>query len=126
MIKEFKPKDWVLGRNSNGHRWDLDIFTYYEDEHNQPYHCMGCTYSQCLLYEGNEELLGTKNEPKPKKWKPKEAERYYMPVLILGEFIPTEFQWDNEQAEIVFWKKGWIFKTKEECQCLCDKLSNVR
>ena len=58
----FKPKDWVLMRNSNEELWDLCIFAYdmSEDAEEDVFVAIGgVTYSQCIPYEGNEQLLGT-------------------------------------------------------------------
>lgn len=69
---EFKPKDWVLARDDEKETWKLDIFSHFADGLTFPYRCVGSYYSECIPFEGNEALLGTKDEPKEKKtgeWK---------------------------------------------------------
>lgn len=57
---KFQPKEWVLGRQHDGGTWELDIFAYKSDD---GYDCISGCYEQCLPYEGNEHLLGTKDAP---------------------------------------------------------------
>ena len=63
MIVELKPKvelkpfDKVLVRDDEDHAWRVSLFGY--KDANSYYCCNGCTWNQCIPYEGNEHLLGT-------------------------------------------------------------------
>ena len=54
---ELKPFDKVLIRDSEGLPWRVSLFGY--KDANSYYCCNGCTWNQCIPYEGNESLLGT-------------------------------------------------------------------
>ena len=59
---EFKPFDNVLVRDSNNMVWNLAQYAF-KDENNTSYnHCVvgGSHWVYCIPYEGNEHLLGTK------------------------------------------------------------------
>lgn len=53
----------VLGRSFNNSVWKADFFRNYSAEKEYPYECLGCIYKQCIPYEGNEHLAGTKKAP---------------------------------------------------------------
>lgn len=60
---ELKPKDWVLRRESCDDNWKLDIFSHAQWEDSEEcyhYYCVGGWDYECIPYEGNEKLLGTK------------------------------------------------------------------
>lgn len=61
-ISTFMPFDKVLIRSENSDIWECDIFSSYNSECSNPYHCIGAWYEQCVPYEGNEHLLGTTND----------------------------------------------------------------
>lgn len=61
---EFKPFDKVLGRNEKDDVWEADLFSHYREESQYPFRCIGFSRKYCIPYEGNEHLLGTKNNPK--------------------------------------------------------------
>ena len=65
---EFKPFDKVLVRDNNEDKWVPDIFRYYDAYAIQdyPYRCCANDYRQCILYAGNEHLVGTTDKPKEK------------------------------------------------------------
>lgn len=54
---ELKPFDKVLIRDDEDHPWRVSLFGY--KDANSYYCCNGCTWNQCIPYEGNESLLGT-------------------------------------------------------------------
>lgn len=54
---ELKPFDKVLIRDDEDHPWRVSLFGY--KDANGYYCCNGCTWNQCIPYEGNEHLLGT-------------------------------------------------------------------
>lgn len=60
---EFKPFDKVLGRNEKDDVWEADLFSHYREESQYPFRCIGFSRKYCIPYEGNEHLLGTKNNP---------------------------------------------------------------
>ena len=61
---EFKPYDKVLVRNCEAAVWDITFFSHYDYEHNR-YITMGRRITEfCIPYEGNENLVGTTNDPK--------------------------------------------------------------
>ncbi len=61
---EFKPFDKVLGRNEKDDVWEAELFSHYREESQYPFRCIGFARKYCIPYEGNEYLLGTKNNPK--------------------------------------------------------------
>ena len=57
---DFKPFERVLVRRTNQERWKLHLFSR-ESVGDNKYECLGGVgFSQCIPYEGNEHLLGTK------------------------------------------------------------------
>lgn len=54
---ELRPFDKVLIRDDEDHPWRVSLFGY--KDANSYYCCNGCTWNQCIPYEGNEHLLGT-------------------------------------------------------------------
>ena len=60
---EFKPFDKVLGRNEKDDVWEADLFSHYREESQYPFRCIGFGRKYCIPYEGNEHLLGTRNNP---------------------------------------------------------------
>lgn len=57
---DFKPFERVLVRRTNQERWKLHLFSRGSGTYDE-YECLGgVTFSQCIPYEGNEHLLGTK------------------------------------------------------------------
>ena len=66
----------------------------------------------------------SKREEK-EKWTPKDGDRFYYPSFLGKRFYPVTAM-ENEIIPVIKWgeyKKGWIFKTREECQLICDKLN---
>lgn len=60
---KFKPFDKVLGRNEKDDVWEADLFSHYREESQYPFRCIGFSRKYCIPYEGNEHLLGTRNNP---------------------------------------------------------------
>lgn len=58
---QFKPFDKVLVRDIDENEWECDLFSHIDEE--DYYVCVGSWWLQCIPYEGNEHLLGTKNKP---------------------------------------------------------------
>lgn len=67
---KLKPFDKVLVRNTDTEEWFPGFFEKFDNAWNKPYHIMHLrsmtdfAFKQCVSYEGNEYLLGTKNDPK--------------------------------------------------------------
>ena len=62
------------------------------------------------------------------KWKPKKDEEYYAPGYdpdFIPSFTPDVWNWDNDRTDKSWWKRGWVCKTEEECQKLCDRLEEA-
>lgn len=57
-----KPFDKVLVRDSKSSEWRANLFSH--KNVNEPYCCVYASWNYCIPYEGNEHLLGTKNNPK--------------------------------------------------------------
>lgn len=71
ITNKFKPFDKVLVRDNDDEYWYANFFShgYYEDNADGDitfwYRCVDhMRYLQCIPYEGNEKLVGTRNEPK--------------------------------------------------------------
>lgn len=58
---QFKPFDKVLVRDCDTETWGCNLFGYIDKDGD--YMCVNGPWSQCVPYEGNEHLLGTKNKP---------------------------------------------------------------
>lgn len=85
---EFKPKEWVLVRDTDEQNWRLGIYSHYDKDCSRfPYRCVADNYMQCIPYEGNEHLIGTSKPAGPVEeldgWK-------------VGDKVEVEFCWDKE------------------------------
>lgn len=58
----FQPFDKVLVRDSIYDLWRCDFFSHMSADN--MYACISGIYTRCRPYEGNEELVGTLNEPR--------------------------------------------------------------
>lgn len=79
-----------------------------------------------LAEEGFEWKADTKELAKL-KWKPKIGETYYRPKLLYCEFVCYSGITDyNNMVYIKYHiNKGWVFRTKEECEQLCKRLNEA-
>jgi hypothetical protein len=60
------------------------------------------------------------------KWKPKIGDDYYAPLYTNNKvFSPCCYPWTNSRFDTNLHKKGWCFKTKEECEEFCQKLNKA-
>ena len=59
---KLKPFDKVLVRDSKSDDWRATLFSHINE--NGCYYCVWDSWNYCIPYEGNEHLLGTKNNPK--------------------------------------------------------------
>jgi hypothetical protein len=57
------PFTWVLCRDNDADDWQPGIYGYYKEDNSYPHNCVGSCYSQCILFEGNEKLIGTSDTP---------------------------------------------------------------
>ena len=61
--KTLQPFDKVLVRDSNGHIWVCDLFSYIKECTQFPYKCMASYYKCCIPYnDETKHLLGTTDE----------------------------------------------------------------
>lgn len=77
-----------------------------------------------LKEEGYEWDAGKKELVKL-KWEPKYNIIYWSPALYDNEFIPWEYAWHNSEIGNERLGKGWVFRTKEECQAFCKRLNQA-
>lgn len=61
--KEFKPFDKVLVRCEVGYRWCPALYAFYDGEYHVTTDSNGYEDNDILPYEGNEDLVGTTDEP---------------------------------------------------------------
>ena len=61
---EFKPFDRVLVRDDCDEEWHIAFFEGMNKDKDEPYtyRCLNSLWHQCIPYEGNEHLLGTKED----------------------------------------------------------------
>ena len=61
-LKPFESR--VLTRDTDNEKWKSNFWGFYDIDNakNYPYECCGNSFAQCIPYEGNEHLLGTKND----------------------------------------------------------------
>ena len=74
--------------------------------------------------EGYEWLADEKKFVK-KKWIPNTKEYYYKINLERAEIVPLKTCWSDDWLDNAYYDKGWVFRTKEECQKLCDRLNEA-
>lgn len=61
-------------------------------------------------------------------WMPKKDETFWSPArdhFVGCVFVPGKVEWVGDELDHRLLKKGWVFRTKEECQPLCDKLNEA-
>lgn len=58
---QFKPFDKVLVRDEDWNNWNIDFFGY---KSGTGFMCLLKWWKQCVLYAGNEHLVGTSDNPK--------------------------------------------------------------
>jgi hypothetical protein len=60
------------------------------------------------------------------KWKPKEGEEFWFPLYYASPsgLKPIKSMLNKERDKEIL-DKGWVFKTKEECQGFCNRLNNA-
>ena len=77
-----------------------------------------------LKEEGYEWKPATKELVKL-KWKPKEGELYWTPLFDVNELFDSfDLTWREEREGLAILKRGWVFRTEEECQEFCNRLND--
>lgn len=62
------------------------------------------------------------------KYVPKEGEYYFGPdfdAIKESPFYVVKHEWEDDNFDMCVLKKGWVFRTREEAQALCDKLNKA-
>lgn len=59
------------------------------------------------------------------KWKPKYKEFYFKIIFEHAVIIPFRTYWTDDICDKAYYQKGWVFKTKEECQEFCKRLNQA-
>ena len=59
------------------------------------------------------------------KWKPKCKEFYFKIIFEHAEIIPYRTYWMDDGCDNAYYQKGFVFKTKEECQEFCNRLNKA-
>ena len=61
------------------------------------------------------------------KWIPAKDDNYWSPDFDeeFGTFAPTELTWYEDGVDLQTHSRGWVFRTKEEAQALCNKLNEA-
>lgn len=60
-----------------------------------------------------------------KKWKPIEYEMFYCPILNTTTFGVYADGWTGYNSKLELLNKGWVFRTKEECEQFCRRLNQA-
>ena len=60
------------------------------------------------------------------KWKPNVGDDYYS-ILFSNKygFFPLCYGWDNSSVDMDVHNKGWVFRTREECEEFCNRLNDA-
>ena len=58
-------------------------------------------------------------------WKPMAGQGYYIPAICNAQFKAAKEDWSDDAMDVLYFNKGWVFRTKEECQEFCDKLNQA-
>lgn len=61
-------------------------------------------------------------------WKPKLGEKYYIPWFSgtsVMSFSSTTSSWDDVRTDEIYYEKGLVFQTQEECDAFCQKLNEA-
>ena len=68
-----------------------------------------------------------KMEVRKKRWKPELNETYYYPSFWgrYFSFSPASHNWHGYDSDERLFNAGWCFKTKEDCQAVCDKINEA-
>ena len=82
-----------------------------------------------LLFDKIDELghewLPEEKKLVKKKWKPMAGQGYYIPAICNAQFKAVKEDWSDDVMDVLYFNKGWIFRTEEECQAFCGKLNQA-
>ena len=59
------------------------------------------------------------------KWKPKVGEICFAPYFDFPKFITKQWLWEINGYSTEYYNKGWVFRTKEECEAFCGRLNEA-
>lgn len=59
------------------------------------------------------------------KWKPMAGQQYYRPAICNAQFKAVIEDWSDDAMDVLYFDKGWAFRSEEECQAFCDKLNQT-
>ena len=59
------------------------------------------------------------------KWKPNIASYYYSPRLEFMKAVVVRYEWTDSEICNERYRRGWVFKTEEECQAFVNKLNQA-
>ena len=71
------------------------------------------------------EWLADERKLVKKKWKPMAGQGYYIPAICNAQFKAVKEDWSDDDMDVLYFNKGWVFCTEEECQKFCDKLNEA-
>lgn len=77
------------------------------------------------LKEEGLEWDANKKELVKLRWKPKKGEICYHPFCDGTIFNPFKTDWEEGTFYFGLLDKGWVFRTKEECEQFCDRLNEA-
>ena len=121
-------------------RWmEADVALEYSGNLMQPYvltrgegqeffanECRPATEEEAEIFRSMEEEYA--KHAKDAVLVPKTGQTYWTPSHVVfkgGIFKPNSFEWQDESGDHFLLKEGWVFRTEEECQQLCDKLNEA-
>lgn len=116
MNETFKPFEQVLVRGNDTEEWVCGIYSHYDSVLNS--HCvMGVFYNECIPYEDNKALLGTKDSPQPKRWRANRGEYYW----YIDSFEVCLGQEDDVSYNDKRYNIGNYFRSREEAEEMAVK-----
>lgn len=85
--------------------------------------CRLATEEEIKLF--NEKVKDATKEEE--EWVLRKGDSYWTPSFEHGDgiFESVKAGWDGTSMEVCTKRRGWVFRTEEECQQLCDKLNEA-
>ena len=120
METKFDPFQRVLVREYKNDPWMCDIYSHEGKDTDAV--CIGGVYSHCIPYEGNENLLGTTDYPKPKRWRADIKESYYFMAENIEVFCDRDDYAFDDDAR---YTAGNYFRTREEAAAMAEKIKKL-
>ena len=150
-VEKFEPKDGDVVFQDGRSQW---VFIYKDCSTAEAYEYVSLRLSSCKISFPNGYHIGYVNTLRPAteeekqklfdklkeegwewdaekkeviklRWMPKEREIYFYPSFSHSCFVSNYLKWDNDSIDEGFFKRGWYFKTEEECQEFCDRLNDA-